>query len=137
MQAVKEELERTRKAAEEARDAALQGRDAALGAAVNAEAARVAVLDLQREMQRLNALHLANAVEVRGLFEQVLRQLDQAGMRQGEARPSASCSIRGEDERRAVRALLARFRSRSSGRCRLCSTAWASSNWGQGTSPGR
>src|SRR5450755_2224902 len=69
-----------------------------------------AVLDLQTELQRLGGLHLANAGEVRSLLEQVLLHLSQAGMARGEVRPGNSCSIRGEDERRAVKALLARFR---------------------------
>jgi ribosomal protein S27E len=69
-----------------------------------------AVLDLQTELQRLGGLHLANAGEVRSLLEQVLMHLSQAGMTRGEVRPGNSCSIRGEDERRAVKALLARFR---------------------------
>ena len=69
-----------------------------------------AVLDLQAELQRLGGLHLANAGEVRTLLEQVLPHLGQAGMARGEVRPGNSCSIRGEDERRAVKALLARFR---------------------------
>ena len=69
-----------------------------------------AVLDLQAELQRLGGLHLANAGEVRTLLEQVLSHLAQAGMQRGEVRPGNSCSIRGEDERRAVKALLARFR---------------------------
>ena len=69
-----------------------------------------AVLDLQSELQRLGGQHLANAGEVRSLLEQVLSHLAQAGMARGEVRPGNSCSIRGEDERRAVKALLARFR---------------------------
>src|SRR5450755_1731325 len=69
-----------------------------------------AVLDLQTELQRLGGLHLANAGEVRSLLEQVLLHLSQAGMARGEVRPGNSCSIRGEDERRAVKGLLARFR---------------------------
>jgi hypothetical protein len=69
-----------------------------------------AVIDLQAELRRLGGLHLAHAGKVRSLLEQVLRQQSQAGMKQGEVRLADSCSIRGEDERRAVRALLARFR---------------------------
>ncbi len=70
-----------------------------------------AVLDLQAELQRLGGLHLTNAGEIRSLLEQVLSQLGQVGMARGEVRPGNSCSIRGEDERRAVKALLARFRA--------------------------
>ncbi len=69
-----------------------------------------AVLDMQAELERLGGLHLANVGEVRSLVEQVLTRLTQAGMARGEVRPGNSCSIRGEDERRAVKALLARFR---------------------------
>jgi tRNA A-37 threonylcarbamoyl transferase component Bud32/tetratricopeptide (TPR) repeat protein len=69
-----------------------------------------AVLDVQAELQRLGGLHLANAGEIRSLMEQVLLHLSQAGMARGEVRPGHSCSIRGEDERRAVRGLLAQFR---------------------------
>ena len=69
-----------------------------------------AVLDMQAELQRLGGLHLANAGEIRALLEQVLLRQNQAGMTRGAVRPGDSCSIRGEDERRAVKALLARFR---------------------------
>ena len=69
-----------------------------------------AVLDVQAELQRLGGLHLANAGEIRSLVEQVLPHLGRVGMARGEVRPGDSCSIRGEDERRAVKALLARFR---------------------------
>src|SRR5262249_53423872 len=68
------------------------------------------VLDLQAELQRLGGLHLAHAGEVRSLLEQVLSRLAQHGMQRGEVRPGDSCSIRGEDERWVVKALLARFR---------------------------
>ncbi len=43
-------------------------------------------------------------------MEQVLLRLGRVGMARGEVRPGNSCSIRGEDERRAVKALLARYR---------------------------
>jgi formylglycine-generating enzyme required for sulfatase activity/tetratricopeptide (TPR) repeat protein len=69
-----------------------------------------AVLDLHAELRRLGTLHLANSEEVHSLLSQVLMHLSQAGMQRGEVRPLHSCSIHGEDERRAVRALLARFR---------------------------
>ena len=62
-----------------------------------------AVLDMQTELQRFGG-------EARTLMEQVLLRLGQVGMARGEVRPGNSCSIRGEDERRAVKALLARFR---------------------------
>jgi len=70
-----------------------------------------AVLDLHAEVQRLGGLHLANAGEVRSLLERVLLHLGQLGMQRGEVRATHSCSIRGEDERQAVRALLGRFRT--------------------------
>jgi formylglycine-generating enzyme required for sulfatase activity/tRNA A-37 threonylcarbamoyl transferase component Bud32 len=69
-----------------------------------------AVLDIQVELQRLGSLHLANADEVRSLLEQVRHHLAQAGMLQGGVKPQHSFSIRGEDERRIVKALLVRFR---------------------------
>jgi hypothetical protein len=69
-----------------------------------------AVLDLQAELQRLGGLHLGQADEVRSLLGQVLQQLGQSGMQRGEVRPQHSFSIRGDDERRAVKALLVRFR---------------------------
>ena len=69
-----------------------------------------AVLDVQAELQRLGGLHLANTGEIRSLFEQVMSQLALLGIQRGEVRPGNSCSIRGEDERRAVKALLERFR---------------------------
>ncbi len=75
-----------------------------------AAATHGAVLDLQAELQRMGGLHLANAGEVRGLLLQVQQQLSQVGMQRGEVRPQHSFSIRGEDERRAVKALLVRFR---------------------------
>jgi len=65
------------------------------------------VLAMQAELQRLPQRGFD---EMRSLFDQVLTHLNRAGMQQGEIRPGNSCSIRGEDERRAVKALLARFR---------------------------
>jgi len=69
-----------------------------------------AVLDLQVELQRLGSLHLANADEVRHLIEEVLNRVSQAGMQKGEVKPQHNFSIRSEDERSAVKQLLARFR---------------------------
>jgi predicted Zn finger-like uncharacterized protein len=69
-----------------------------------------AVLDLQAELQRLGDLHLANTGEVRSLLLEVQGRLGQAGMQRGEVKPQHSFSIRGEDERRAIKALLDRFR---------------------------
>jgi formylglycine-generating enzyme required for sulfatase activity len=69
-----------------------------------------AVLDLQAELQRLGGLHLVNADEVRGLLLQVQQHLTRIGMQRGEVHPNHSSIIRSEDERRAVKALLARFR---------------------------
>jgi serine/threonine protein kinase len=60
-------------------------------------------------VQRLGGLQLANAEEVRALLARVQEQLNQAGLR-GEVRPEHSCSIHGEEERQAVKALLVRFR---------------------------
>ena len=75
-----------------------------------AAATHGAVLDLQAELQRLGGLHLANVEEVRSLLVQVQHHLSQVGMQRGEVRPQHSFSIRGEEERRAIKALLARFR---------------------------
>ncbi len=69
-----------------------------------------AVLDVEVLLQQFGNLHLAKAEEVRSLLEQVLDNLMRAGMQRGEVRPQHSFSIRGEDERLAVKALLARFR---------------------------
>jgi serine/threonine protein kinase len=69
-----------------------------------------AVLDLQTELHWLGGQHLAHTEVIRTLTEQVQLLLAQAGMARGEVRPGNSCSIRGEDERRAVKALLTRFR---------------------------
>jgi formylglycine-generating enzyme required for sulfatase activity len=69
-----------------------------------------AVLDLQAELQKLDGLHLANADELRGLLLQVLQHLSRVGMQRGEVHPGHSSIIRSEDERRAVKALLGRFR---------------------------
>jgi hypothetical protein len=57
------------------------------------------VLDMRAELQRFGG-------EARTLMEQVLLRLGQVGMARGEVRPGNSCSIRGEDERRAVKAFL-------------------------------
>jgi formylglycine-generating enzyme required for sulfatase activity len=69
-----------------------------------------AVLDLHVELQRLGGLHLSSAEEVRRLFQEVLERLARVGMQRGEVRPPHSFSIRSEEERRAVRQLLERFR---------------------------
>jgi len=97
-----EELERTRKAAEEAQREAAKAREAA-------EGAKGAVLDLQAEQQRLGGLQLDRIEEVRSLLEDVKGRLANAGMQRGEVKPRYSFSIQGEDERRAVKALLDRF----------------------------
>ena len=68
------------------------------------------VLDMQVELQRLGSLHLSNADEVRRLIHEVLNRIIQAGMQKGEVKPHQSFSIRSEDERTAVKQLLARFR---------------------------
>src|SRR5436309_10585801 len=44
------------------------------------------------------------------LVQDVKRQLENAGMQRGEVKARNSFSIRGEDERRVVNALLDRFR---------------------------
>jgi hypothetical protein len=63
-----------------------------------------AVLDMQAEMQRL-----PDAI-VRRLQQEVLNRVSQAGMQKGEVKLKDSCSIHSEEERTAVKQLLARFR---------------------------
>jgi F-box protein 11 len=75
-----------------------------------AAATHGAVLDLQAELQRLGSLQLANGEEVRILLLQVIQHLSRVGMHAGEVRPEHSITIRGDDERRAVKTLLDRFR---------------------------
>jgi tRNA A-37 threonylcarbamoyl transferase component Bud32 len=96
-------LDEVMAAVEEARAAAVQGRDAAL-------ATHGAVLDIQVELERLGGLHLANANEIRSVLVQAQQLLALVGMQRDEVKPQHSLSIRGEDERRVVKALLARFR---------------------------
>ena len=43
-------------------------------------------------------------------MQEVLNRVSQAGMHKGEVKPQHSFSIRSEDERTAVKQLLARFR---------------------------
>ena len=69
-----------------------------------------AVLDIQAELQRLGGTNLAHADEVRRLMQEVLRRVNQVGMQSCEVRPQHSFSIRSEDERHAVKQLLAQFR---------------------------
>jgi hypothetical protein len=71
----------------------------------------MAVLDLQAELQRVDSRHLSNFAEIRSLLEQVQQHLAQAGMQRGEVQPQHSFSIHDVNERRAVKALLARFRN--------------------------
>jgi formylglycine-generating enzyme required for sulfatase activity/tRNA A-37 threonylcarbamoyl transferase component Bud32 len=67
------------------------------------------VLDIQEELRRQGSSHQ----EVRLLIEQILKRLERLGMQWGEILPQHSFSIRGEDERRAVKQLLNRFRQLS------------------------
>ena len=69
-----------------------------------------AVLDIQVELQRIGGMNLANADEVRRLMQEVLNRVSQVGMQKGEVKPQHSFSIRSDDERSAVKQLLARFR---------------------------
>jgi len=69
-----------------------------------------AVLDMQGELQRIGGMNLANADEVRRLMQEVLNRVSQVGMQKGEVKPQHSFSIRSDDERSAVKQLLARFR---------------------------
>jgi tetratricopeptide (TPR) repeat protein/nitrous oxidase accessory protein NosD len=75
-----------------------------------AAATHSSVLDLHAGLQRLESLHLAHGDEVRRLVQETLNRLASAGMQSVEVRPQYSFSIRSEDERRAVRQLLSRFR---------------------------
>ena len=58
----------------------------------------------------MGGLQLVNAEEVRSLLVQVQHHLSLVGMQRGEITHQHSLSISGEDERRAVKTLLARFR---------------------------
>jgi formylglycine-generating enzyme required for sulfatase activity/tetratricopeptide (TPR) repeat protein len=69
-----------------------------------------AVLDLQSELTRIGEMNLSNRDEVRRLLDEVLSRVSQLGMQKGEVKPQHSFSIRSEDERIAVKNLLARFR---------------------------
>lgn len=69
-----------------------------------------AVLDMQAELQRLGSWHIGNADEVRRLLQEVSNRVSQAGMQKGEVKSQHGFSIRSEDERAAVKQLLARFR---------------------------
>jgi hypothetical protein len=69
-----------------------------------------AVLDLHTELQRLASLQLSSGEEIRRLLQEVIEHLARVGMQAGQLRPQHSLTIRGEDERRAVRQLLDRFR---------------------------
>src|SRR5205807_1698839 len=60
--------------------------------------------------QRLGGLHLAGVDELRRLMTGVLDLLGRTGMQRGELKPHHSFSIRGEEERSAVRHFLDRFR---------------------------
>lgn len=68
------------------------------------------VLDLQIELQRIGSLQLTNAAEVRQIMEDVLGRVFHLGMQKGEIKPQHSFSIHNEEERRAIKELLARFR---------------------------
>src|SRR5262249_31091228 len=54
--------------------------------------------------------NLTNSEELRRLMLDVLNRVSQIGMQKGEVKPHHSFSIRSEDERDAVKRLLARFR---------------------------
>ena len=76
-----------------------------------AAATHSAVLDLQTGIQSVKELlQLTHAEDFRSLMIQVQQVLSRANMQGGELRPQNSLSINGEEERRAVRALLDRLR---------------------------
>jgi formylglycine-generating enzyme required for sulfatase activity/tRNA A-37 threonylcarbamoyl transferase component Bud32 len=79
-----------------------------------------AVLDIQLEMQRISSMNLANGEVIRRLEQEVLNQVSQAGMYKGEVKPHHTFSIRSEDERTAVKQLLARFRQMPSEQQKQC-----------------
>ncbi|MFO0877452.1 MAG: protein kinase [Gemmataceae bacterium] len=94
----------------------------------DAELARGLILDGLQQLSAQHASALAQVNEalgslgdrfdqvfdqlnrIEGLLEEVLRRVSQAGMQHGEVKPHHSLSIRNEEERQAVRQLLARFR---------------------------
>jgi formylglycine-generating enzyme required for sulfatase activity len=69
-----------------------------------------AALDIQATLNALGRLHLHNADEVRQLLQNILARLDQYGMRHGAVQPRHSFSIRSDQEKQAIKALLVRFR---------------------------
>jgi formylglycine-generating enzyme required for sulfatase activity len=69
-----------------------------------------AVLDLHAELEALAATQQAGTDDLRRLMREALDRLARLGMQVGELRPRDSFSIRGEDERAAVKLLLVRFR---------------------------
>jgi len=75
-----------------------------------AVATQGAVLDLRVEWERMAGTQQAGSDDLRRLMEEALARLARLGMQVGEVRPRDSFSIRGEDERAAVKLLLARFR---------------------------
>jgi len=85
-------------------------------------------LDIQETLNMLGQLHLHNADEVRQLLLLILGRLDQYGMRHGVVKPDDSLSIRGDLEKnwsRRYYCASASCRSKTSTRCRRCSTALA------------
>ncbi|HEY8505132.1 MAG TPA: protein kinase, partial [Gemmataceae bacterium] len=83
-----------------------------LTAAQEAGLARIdgALEGMGRQVDQALASLAAMQDEIRALFREVCERLDRAEMREPEVRPWHSLSIRGDAEKQAVRALLARFR---------------------------
>jgi formylglycine-generating enzyme required for sulfatase activity/serine/threonine protein kinase len=70
-----------------------------------------AVLDVREELATLGRQQSLGVEEAKRLYEEVLGRLAVLGMQSGEVKPRHSFSIRCEDERLAIRTLLARYRS--------------------------
>src|SRR5262249_12065464 len=68
------------------------------------------MLNLQTELQHLDALPLTNAAEAGALLQELLARLALLGMQRGELRPRDALALRDEEDRRGAGALLARFR---------------------------
>lgn len=69
-----------------------------------------AVLDLRVELARIGEMNLSNSDDVRRLLGEVLNRISFLGMQNGEVKPHLSFGIRNDDERIAVKHMLARFR---------------------------
>ncbi len=71
------------------------------------------MLNIKATVDRLEEMNLSNASEVRTLFSDVLKRLDDLKMERGEVKPDHSLSIRNPEERHLVKKFLSRFRQLS------------------------